>query len=57
LTHRSSRGTVTPPTCYQVLRPRAAWKIEDIATATLFFVSEQANWITGQVLSVDGGRS
>jgi len=30
---------------------------EDIASATLFFVSEQAGWISGQVLSVDGGRS
>jgi 3-oxoacyl-[acyl-carrier protein] reductase len=30
---------------------------EDIAAATLFFASEQAGWITGQVLSVDGGRS
>lgn len=30
---------------------------EDIAAAVLFFVSEQANWITGQILSVDGGRS
>jgi 3-oxoacyl-[acyl-carrier protein] reductase len=30
---------------------------EDIAVATLFFASEQAGWITGQVLSVDGGRS
>lgn len=30
---------------------------EDIAAATLFLASEQANWITGQVLSVDGGRS
>src|SRR5215208_7210065 len=30
---------------------------EDIAAATLFFASEQAAWITGQVLSVDGGRS
>lgn len=29
----------------------------DIAAATLFFLSEQAGWITGQVLSVDGGRS
>ncbi|PTM39970.1 SDR family NAD(P)-dependent oxidoreductase [Bosea sp. 124] len=29
----------------------------DIATAALFFLSEQAGWITGQVLSVDGGRS
>jgi 3-oxoacyl-[acyl-carrier protein] reductase len=30
---------------------------EDIAAAALFFASEQAAWITGQVLSVDGGRS
>ena len=30
---------------------------EDIANATLFLASEQAAWITGQVLSVDGGRS
>jgi 3-oxoacyl-[acyl-carrier protein] reductase len=30
---------------------------EDIAHAALFFASEQAGWITGQVLSVDGGRS
>ncbi len=32
-------------------------KAQDIATAILFLASEQANWITGQVLSVDGGRS
>jgi len=30
--------------------------VEDIASATLFLVSDQASWITGQVLSVDGGR-
>ncbi len=30
---------------------------EDIAHAVLFLASEQAEWITGQVLSVDGGRS
>jgi 3-oxoacyl-[acyl-carrier protein] reductase len=29
---------------------------EDIASATLFFASEFAGWITGQILSVDGGR-
>ncbi len=29
----------------------------DIANAVLFLASEQAGWITGQVLSVDGGRS
>jgi 3-oxoacyl-[acyl-carrier protein] reductase len=30
---------------------------EDIAHAALFFASEQASWISGQVLSADGGRS
>jgi 3-oxoacyl-[acyl-carrier protein] reductase len=29
---------------------------EDIAYAVLFFASDQAGWITGQVLSVDGGK-
>lgn len=29
---------------------------EDIAHAVLFFASDQASWITGQTLSVDGGR-
>ena len=29
---------------------------EDIAHAVLFFASDYARWITGQVLSVDGGR-
>lgn len=31
-------------------------KPEDIVHAVLFFASEQAGWITGQTLSVDGGR-
>ncbi|HEV3175541.1 MAG TPA: SDR family NAD(P)-dependent oxidoreductase [Stellaceae bacterium] len=30
---------------------------EDIANAVLFFASDLAGWITGQILSVDGGRS
>jgi 3-oxoacyl-[acyl-carrier protein] reductase len=29
---------------------------EDIAHGVLFFASEYAGWITGQVLSIDGGR-
>ena len=30
---------------------------EDIAAAALFLASDPAAWITGQILSVDGGRS
>lgn len=30
---------------------------EDIAAAILFFASDEAGWISGQILSVDGGRS
>ncbi len=30
---------------------------EDIANAVVFFASEQAAWVSGQILSVDGGRS
>jgi 3-oxoacyl-[acyl-carrier protein] reductase len=30
---------------------------EDIARGVLFFAAEQSGWITGQVLSIDGGYS
>jgi 3-oxoacyl-[acyl-carrier protein] reductase len=30
--------------------------VEDIASGVLFFASESAKWITGQVLSIDGGK-
>lgn len=29
---------------------------DDIATGVVFFCSDDANWITGQVLSIDGGK-
>ena len=35
---------------------RRIGKPEDIANAVLFFASEQANWITGQLLFVHGGH-
>jgi len=30
---------------------------QQVATVALFFASEDSNWITGQVLPVDGGAS
>ena len=36
---------------------RRLGKAEDIANAVVFLASEQAGWISGQILSVDGGRS
>ena len=30
-------------------------KVEDIANATKFLLSDEANWITGNILYVDGG--
>ena len=30
---------------------------EDIANGVLFFVSEESSWVTGQVISIDGGHS
>jgi 3-oxoacyl-[acyl-carrier protein] reductase len=35
---------------------RRLGRAQDVAAAVLFFASEQASWITGQTLSVDGGR-
>ncbi|MBL8166492.1 MAG: SDR family oxidoreductase, partial [Anaerolineae bacterium] len=29
---------------------------EDIAHGVLFFASDYAGWVTGQVLSIDGGK-
>ncbi len=30
--------------------------VDDIAYGVLFFASEYAGWITGQVISIDGGK-
>ena len=41
----------------RVLHPMGrSGKPNDIADAALFFASEQSSWITGTLLSVDGGR-
>ena len=37
------------------IHTRRLGRPEDIAAAAAFFVSEEAEWVTGQVLSVDGG--
>jgi 3-oxoacyl-[acyl-carrier protein] reductase len=29
----------------------------DIANGVLFFAAEESSWVTGQVLSIDGGTS
>ena len=39
------------------IHARRLGSAEDIANAVLFLASEQAGWISGQILSVDGGRS
>lgn len=39
------------------LHTRRLGEAEDIAHATLFFAADDSRWITGQVLSADGGRS
>jgi 3-oxoacyl-[acyl-carrier protein] reductase len=39
------------------IHTRRLGKAEDIANAVLFFASERAEWVSGQILSVDGGRS
>lgn len=41
----------------EAIHTRRLGRPEDIASAVLFFASAQAAWITGQILSVDGGRS
>jgi NAD(P)-dependent dehydrogenase (short-subunit alcohol dehydrogenase family) len=36
---------------------RRVGRPEDIAAACAFFVSEEAGYITGQILGVNGGRN
>ncbi len=41
----------------EAIHTRRLGQASDIANAALFLASDQAAWITGQILSVDGGRS
>jgi 3-oxoacyl-[acyl-carrier protein] reductase len=41
----------------QSIHTRRLGTADDIANAAVFLASEQASWISGQILSVDGGRS
>ena len=52
-------GYITPQVESAIIKEiplKRVGKPEDIANAVLFFVSEQANWITGQLLFVHGGH-
>jgi len=40
----------------EAIATRRLGKVEDIVHAVLFFAGEQAGWISGQTLSVDGGK-
>jgi len=40
----------------EAIATRRLGKVEDIIHAVLFFAGEQAGWISGQTLSVDGGK-
>ena len=36
---------------------RRLGRAQDIADAVMFFASDRAGWISGQILSVDGGHA
>ena len=44
-------------TLSQSIPMRKVGRVEDIAYAALFFASEEASYITGQTLVVDGGQT
>ena len=50
-------GEVGQTALVESLATRRLGSPEDIAHATLFFAAEASGWITGQTLSVDGGRT
>ena len=52
-----SHGPEGQPRLVEGIALRRLGSPEDIAHAVLFFASDAAGWITGQTLSVDGGRT
>ena len=52
-----SYGTQGQKRLIEATHTRRPGTAQDIANAVLFLASEQASWVTGQILSVDGGRS
>ncbi len=51
-----SYGAAGQKAMLERIATRRLGKVDDIVAATLFFASDQAAWITGQTLSVDGGK-
>lgn len=41
----------------EAIATRRLGRPEDIANGVLFFVAEESSWVTGQVISIDGGQS
>jgi 3-oxoacyl-[acyl-carrier protein] reductase len=52
-----SYGEVGQRAILERIATRRLGEPEDIANGVLFFVSEEASWVTGQVISIDGGHS
>ena len=53
----ASYGTEGQKRLVESLYLKRLGSAEDIANAVLFFVSDLSSWVTGQILSVNGGRS
>ena len=49
-------GEATRTQMLERIAMRRLGTAQDIANAVLFLVSDHAGWITGQVISVDGGK-
>ena len=52
-----SYGEEGQRTLIERIATRRLGKPEDIANGVLFFVAEEASWVTGQTISIDGGHS